>query len=69
MKKKLTEIKPELNTSNVQSTVSSTSNVQYEFKPLYIELLTLNLDLGREDLNQNAKKVEDKINEIIKKVN
>lgn len=33
-----------------------------------IELLSLNKDLGREDLNQNAQKVEDKINEIIKKI-
>lgn len=34
-----------------------------------IQPLELNVDLGRTDLNEVFKKVEDKINEIINKLN
>ena len=34
-----------------------------------IDSFVLNADLGRQDLNETFKKVEDKINELIKKVN
>ena len=50
-------------TETLNSTIPETINVRYE-EP--IQPLALNLDLGRQDLNDNFRKVQEKINELIK---
>lgn len=63
MKKKLKEIRPEFNP------VSSTVSENVVLVPDEIKPLDLNVDLGRTDLNELVGKIQDKINELVKKVN
>jgi hypothetical protein len=51
-----------------ESEVQYTSEPQIKVVSSDIALLGLNLDLGRQDLNDNFHAIQDKINEIIKKV-
>ncbi len=47
-----------------------TNSTNPHIKPIFnpkIEPLGLNLDLGRQDLNENFHKIQEKINELIRK--
>lgn len=51
------------------SFVSYTSQPEIKVVANNVEFLGLNLDLGRQDLNDNFRAIQEKINEIIRKIN